>query len=82
MVDRMDKQTRTRVAAAGGHGRAAALTGDQRSAISATGARAMHTPTALARRIVKYWPDLSDAERAEVIGILTAGLPLRTRPIK
>lgn len=70
MVDRMDKQTRARVTAAGGHGRAAALTAEQRAAISSAGARAAHTPAARARQIRKAWPSLSDAERVEVLAIL------------
>lgn len=66
----MDKDTRARVTSAGGHGRARALTPDQRTASASSAARAAHSPAALARRIVKAWPDLSPAERAEVRAIL------------
>lgn len=74
-----DADTRARVARAGGAGRAAAMTAEQRSESARTAVRAAHRPAALARRIVKAWPDLDPEERAEVLGILTASLPLRRR---
>lgn len=82
-----DAPTRARVASSGGVGRARALTTDERADSARIAALASHRPAALARRIVKAWPDLSDEERAEVLGILTTGLPVRksserTRPIK
>lgn len=55
------------------------MTAEERSASARQAGRAGHSPGALARRIVKAWPDLTDAERAEVLGILTIGLPLRKR---
>lgn len=70
MTDRLDPATRQRVTSAGGQGRAAALTPEQRAAIASAGAAASRSPAALARRIVKAWPDLSRAERAEVREIL------------
>lgn len=79
MADRMDPGTRARVTSSGGHARAAALTADARASVARTGGQAAHTPASLARRIVKAWPDLDDTERAEVLGILTTGLPLRKR---
>jgi hypothetical protein len=75
-----DVQTRARVASSGGRGRAAALTADERASGAAAAGRAGHAPAAMARRIVKAWPTLSDEERGEVLGVLTAGLPLRRRP--
>lgn len=70
MADRMDSDTRARVTAAGGRARAEALTPEARAASASKAARAAHSPAALARRIVKAWPDLSRAERAEVRDIL------------
>lgn len=75
----MSPDTRKAVTTAGGYGRAAAMTAEERSASARQAGRAGHSPGALARRIVKAWPDLTDAERAEVLGILTIGLPLRKR---
>lgn len=66
----MDRETRQAVTAAGGRGRAAALSPDERAAIAAAGARAVNSPAGLARRIVKAWPGLSADERAEVRAIL------------
>jgi hypothetical protein len=67
----MDRETRQAVTAAGGRGRAAALTPDERAAIAAAGARAVNSPAGLARRIVKAWPGLSAEEQDEVRTILT-----------
>lgn len=74
-----DPETRTRVGKAGGAGRAAALTAAERAASARAAARVANAPPALARRIVRAWPDLSAEDQAEVIGILTAGLPLARR---
>lgn len=74
-----DAATRARVAKAGGDGRAAAMSEQEREASARTAANAAHRPATLARRIVRAWPDLSAEERAEVIGILTTGLPLARR---
>lgn len=74
-----DEATRSRVARSGGEGRAAAMTAGERAASAGAAGAAGHRPAALARRIVKAWSDLSDADRAEVIGILTTGLPLARR---
>jgi hypothetical protein len=44
-------------------------------------AAAVNSPAALARRLVKAWPGLSNETQAEeVLTILTAGLPLRRAP--
>lgn len=79
MADRMSTDTRKAVTSAGGRGRAAAMTAQERAASARQAGRAGHSPAALARRIVKAWPDLTDTERAEVLGILTTGLPVRKR---
>jgi hypothetical protein len=73
-----DDATRTRVARAGGDGRAAALTPAERSASAAQAGAAGHRPAALARRIVKAWPDLVAEERAEVLAVLRIIQPRRT----
>lgn len=70
MADRMDPETRQRVTSAGGHARAEALSPERRSEIGRSAAAAINSPAALARRIIKAWPSLSRAERAEVRGIL------------
>lgn len=70
MTDRMDAETRQAVTSAGGHARAAALSADERSEIARAGARAANSPAGRARSIVKAWPALSRAERAEVREIL------------
>ncbi len=57
-------------ARAGGHGRAAALTDTQRTESARRAATAAHRAEALARRIVKAWPTLSDTERDTVRAIL------------
>jgi hypothetical protein len=57
-------------AQAGGHGRATSLTDTQRTESARKAATAAHRPEALARRIVKAWPMLSDAERGLVRAIL------------
>ena len=77
MIDRMPPETRKAVTSAGGHGRAAALTGEERAAVARSGGRASHTPASLARRIVKAWPGLSRAERNEVRAILAPLMPRR-----
>jgi len=70
MTDHLDPDTRRRVTAAGGHGRAASLTAQERAASASTAAKAAHSPAALARRVARAWPELSRAERAEVRAIL------------
>lgn len=70
MTDRMQPETRKAVTTLGGHARAAALTADQRSDIARTASAASKKPAALARSIVKAWPELDEAERAEVKNIL------------
>jgi len=70
MTDHLDPDTRRRVTAAGGHGRAASLTEEERTASASTAARAAHRPAALARRIAKAWRETDRAERAEVREIL------------
>jgi hypothetical protein len=73
MTDRMttvDAETRQAVAAAGGRGRAEALTAAQRSEIARAGARAANSPAGRARSIVKAWAALTRAERAEIREIL------------
>lgn len=62
--------TRQERASAGGHGRAATLTDTQRTESASRAAAAAHRPEVLARRIVKAWPTLSDAERGLVRAIL------------
>jgi hypothetical protein len=44
----------------------AALTTEQRSAAGRARAAALHHPAALARRIGKAWPELSDDDRKAV----------------
>src|SRR5689334_11188185 len=80
VADRLDPDTRRRVTSAGGHGRAVKLTPEQRAASAAAAARAMHSPASLANRIVRAWPDLSRAERAEVRQILATIMQGEARP--
>lgn len=70
MPDNMSAETRRTVTSAGGRGRAAALTPTERTASARTAANAAHAPANLARRIAKRWPELTQAERAEVRAIL------------
>jgi hypothetical protein len=65
--------------AAGGNARAAKLAPDRRATIARSGAAAVNSPAALARRIVRAWPLLTRAERTEVRAILAAVAP-RSRP--
>lgn len=66
----MAPDVRARVTSAGGHGRAVALTAEQRTEGARAAANAAHAPATLARRIVKAWPKLNRTERAEVREIL------------
>ena len=70
MADRMDAETRQAVTSAGGHARAEALSAEERSEIARAGALAANSPAGRARSIVKAWPDMSRAARAEVREIL------------
>lgn len=70
MTDRMQPETRKAVTTLGGHARAAALTAGRRSDIARQANAASKSPAALARGIVKAWPQLDEAERAEVQMIL------------
>lgn len=63
-------ETRTRVASAGGKGRAATMTPQERADAARLAGAAGHRPAALARRIAERWSDLDEAERAEVLTIL------------
>lgn len=69
-LKKADGETRERVARAGGQASAAAMTAERRADRARTAAAAAHQPAALARRIVKAWPELDKDERAEVISIL------------
>jgi hypothetical protein len=73
MTDHLDSETRQRVTSAGGRGRALALTPEERAESARTAANSAHRPANLARRIVKAWPSLSRAERAEVREVLRGG---------
>jgi len=70
MADRMQPETRKAVTTLGGHARAEALSPDRRSDIARTANAASKSPAALARGIVKAWPELDETERAEVKTIL------------
>lgn len=59
----IDKETRTAVASAGGSGRAAALSADQRSAVAAKGAATTNSPENYAQRIARQWRGLPAARR-------------------
>jgi len=65
--------TFTERARAAGQARAASMTADERAESARNAANAAHRPAALARRIVKAWPALSRAERAELREILREG---------
>ena len=65
-----DPETRARVTAAGGRARAEAMTAEQRASVAGAAGAAGHRPVALARRIVKAWPNLTEAERDELRGVL------------
>jgi hypothetical protein len=53
------------------------MTSAEREKVALAGAVAVNSPVGLARRLVKKWPDLDEAEQADVIAVLVAGLPLR-----
>ena len=74
VVDKMDPDTRHAISSAGGRARAAA---DPTELFAARGAggSAANRPASLARRIVKQWPTLTRAERAEVRAILGPLMP-------
>lgn len=59
----------------GGRARSDHLDAQTRSAVSATGAAAIHSAPGLARRLVKKYrsPDTTDADRAEAVEILREG---------
>jgi hypothetical protein len=78
----MSPEDRQAVTSAGGRARVEALTPDERAELGRAGAAAVNSAAGLARRIVKAWPELTRAERAEVRAILAplAERP-RTRPI-
>lgn len=70
-----DKDVRTAAARAGGLARIAKGDPAELLATRRAAAAAINHPAALARRIVKAWPTLSRAERAEVRAILAAIKP-------
>ena len=73
----MDPETRERVTSAGGKARAAKLTPEQRSESARRAVASVNSPAGRARSIVRAWPSLSRAERAEVREILASGGVLR-----
>jgi hypothetical protein len=79
MTDHLDTDTRARVSADGGVGRAAKLSPQRRAEIARAAAKERFAPRRLAEGIVRAWPDLDDEERAEVLDVLVAGLPVTAR---
>ena len=73
MTDRMDPETRKRVTRAGAAARNAAMTAEERSEAARRAVAAANSPAGRARSIVRRWPELSRAERAEVRAILREG---------
>jgi hypothetical protein len=73
MTDRMDPETRQRVTRAGAVALNASLTPEQRSEAARRAVAHANSPAGRARSIVKAWPGLSRAERAEVRDILRDG---------
>lgn len=75
-----DAGVRKTVASAGGRARQANGDPAELLATRRAAAAAVNSPAALARRLVRAWAaGLEEEERAEVLGILTAGLPLARR---
>lgn len=74
----MSPEDRQAVTSAGGRARVAALTPEQRAELGRAGAARTNSAAGLARRIVKAWPSLNRAERAEVRAILAPVLPRST----
>lgn len=70
------------MAAAGG--RARVQNGDPADVtrVARAGAAAISSPAGLARRIVKKWPDMTRAERAEVWAILEPLMPRVGKPTR
>jgi hypothetical protein len=73
----MPDETRARVTSAGGLARAATMTEAEHQALGRAGAAAIHSGLGIARRLVKKWADLDEAERAAVLAVLIDGLPLK-----
>lgn len=73
-----DPAQRTRSAAVAGRARVAQADPAEITAARRAGAAAVNSPAALARRIVRKWPELSRAERAEVRAILASLIPRST----
>lgn len=73
MADRMDPETRQRVTRAGAAALNASLTPEQRSESARRAVAHANSPAGRARSIVRRWPELSRAERAEVRKILREG---------
>lgn len=71
----MSPEKRRAVTSAGGRARTAALTPEQAAELGRNGAAAVNSAVGLARRIVKAWPTLTRAERAEVRAILGPLMP-------
>lgn len=70
-----DPERRRAASAAGGHARKAKAGSAVLTASGRAGAAAVNGPAGLARRIVKKWPELGRAERAEVRAILAEIMP-------
>jgi acyl-CoA reductase-like NAD-dependent aldehyde dehydrogenase len=71
-INKIDRDTRSAVASAGGAGRAAALSGEERSAISRSGAAAINSPAGLALRLRRKWTGIPLSER-KIIAAQLAG---------
>lgn len=72
-----DPRVRKTVASSGGRARMAAADPDELRRTRQAAAAAVNSPAALARRIVKAWPELGRAEKSEVREILAAIAPKR-----
>jgi len=73
-----DPEKRREVAASGARARNATADPVEAFAARGAGGKAANSPASLARRIVKKWPEMTRAERAEVRAILAEIVP-RTR---
>lgn len=70
-----DPAKRAQIAATAGRARVANGDPADVARVARAGAAAVNSPAGLARRIVKAWPAMSRAERAEVDGILATRAP-------
>ena len=70
-LNAVDEETRSAVARAGGLGRAAKLSPEERSAVAAKGAATTNSPENYAQRIARQWRDLPAARRLVIAQILS-----------